>query len=430
MSGQSLHQLHVGSSMPKDWGGIERYIVYVTTEMVNRGHQVTVTAPKNSPLSKKLTAPQIPARLLHKYDPIILAKYLRILKAQQPDILITHFSPDYIMPAYAARLTQTRTCMTRHVTAHFKPSRTKLYEKLYDGYIAISRAVENHLIEDNIPKQKVHLAYNGSPPLIPTGTIPLDSPSVAVFGRLVWVKGQDVAIRALEHLPNVHLHLFGDGPFRGELQLLSQAIGVGDRTHFHGHINDVANAMQSADIILIPSIWREAFGFTAVEAPTTKLLSSSLPQTLNNPTPKRSPNSSNRFSIIHKKRKNLEGPLKPTMKPISLSNSWPTVSKTPTPKSRVFERYQRYPQTSWSEILQKKETLNTPENRPSSLWGSVIQLSYERERQSSRSSALACNRECNRGKKRDDRKRRVQVLYRSRKAICLRSDRCSHQENN
>jgi glycosyltransferase involved in cell wall biosynthesis len=266
MSGQSLHQLHVGSSMPKDWGGIERYIVYVTTEMVNRGHQVTVTAPKNSPLSKKLTAPQIPARLLHKYDPIILAKYLRILKAQQPDILITHFSPDYIMPAYAARLTQTRTCMTRHVTAHFKPSRTKLYEKLYDGYIAISRAVENHLIEDNIPKQKVHLAYNGSPPLIPTGTIPLDSPSVAVFGRLVWVKGQDVAIRALEYLPNVHLHLFGDGPFRGELQLLSQAIGVGDRTHFHGHINDVANAMQSTDIILIPSIWREAFGFTAVEA--------------------------------------------------------------------------------------------------------------------------------------------------------------------
>jgi len=252
--------------MPKDWGGIERYLVYVTTEMVNRGHQVTVTAPKNSPLSKKLTAPQIPARLLHKYDPFTLAKYLRLLKNHKPDLLITHFSPDYIMPAYAARLTNTRTCMTRHVTAHFKPSRTKLYEKLYDGYVAISMAVHDHLIEDHIPKKKVHLAYNGSPPLIPTGSIDLESPSVAVFGRLVWVKGQDVAIRSLEHLPNVHLHLYGDGPFRGELQLLSQAIGVGDRTHFHGHINEVANAMHSADIILIPSIWREAFGFTAVEA--------------------------------------------------------------------------------------------------------------------------------------------------------------------
>ncbi|MFM9873799.1 MAG: glycosyltransferase family 4 protein [Fimbriimonadaceae bacterium] len=266
MPGQILHQLHVGSSMPKDWGGIERYIVYVTTEMVNRGHQVTVTAPKNSPLSNRLTATQIPARLLHKYDPLILAKYLRILKTQKPDILITHFSPDYIMPAYAARLTQTRTCMTRHVTAHFKPSRTKLYEKLYDGYVAISRAVQDHLIEDGIPKGKVHLAYNGSPPLIPTGTVELQSPSIAVFGRLVWVKGQDIAIRTLEDLPGVHLHLFGDGPFRGELQLLSQALNVSDRTHFHGHINDVANAMQSADVVLIPSIWREAFGFTAVEA--------------------------------------------------------------------------------------------------------------------------------------------------------------------
>ncbi len=252
--------------MPKDWGGIERYIVYVTTEMVSRGHQVTVTAPRNSPLSKHLTAPQIPARLLHKYDPFILAKYLRILKSAQPELLITHFSPDYIMPAYAARMTKTRTCMTRHVTARFKSSRTKLYEKLYDGYVAISKAVEDHLIQDQIPKSKVHLAYNGSPALIPIGTTELQSPSVAVFGRLVWVKGQDVAIRSLEHLPDVHLHLFGDGPFRGELQLLSQALGVGNRSHFHGHINEVANAMNSADIILIPSIWREAFGFTAVEA--------------------------------------------------------------------------------------------------------------------------------------------------------------------
>lgn len=266
MPGQKLHQLHVGSSMPKDWGGIERYIVYVTSEMSNRGHHVTVTSPHNSPLSKRLTAPQISVRLFHKYDPIALAKYIRLLKSTRPDLLITHFSPDYIMPAYAAQLTNIRTCMTRHVTAHFKPARTKLYEKLYDGYIAISQAVQDHLIEDGIPKAKVHLAYNGSPPLIPTGSIEIQSPSVAVFGRLVWVKGQDVAIRTLEHLPNVHLHLFGDGPFRGELQLLSQALGVANRTHFHGHINDVANAMQSADIILIPSVWREAFGFTAVEA--------------------------------------------------------------------------------------------------------------------------------------------------------------------
>ena len=259
--------------MPKDWGGIERYLVYVTTEMALRGHPITVTAPKNSPLSQRLTAPQIPNRLYHKYDPLALAKYLRLLKANRPELLITHFSPDYIMPAYAARLAKTKTCMTRHVTVKFKGSRANLYEKLYDGYVAISQAVADHLIEDGITTNKIHLAHNGSPPLIPSQTLAesqtefgIKSPSIGVFGRLVWVKGQDTTIRALEHLPGVNLHLFGDGPFKGELQLLTQALGVADRTTFHGHIDNVANAMNACDIIVVPSLWREAFGFTAVEA--------------------------------------------------------------------------------------------------------------------------------------------------------------------
>lgn len=266
MSGNLIHQLHAGSSMPKDWGGIERYLVYLTTEMAARGHTITATAPSKSPLSQNLTVPQIPARLLHKYDPLTLATYLRILQSNQPELLVTHFSPDYIMPAYAARLTKTKTCMTRHVTAQFKPSRTKLYEKLYDGYVAISKAVQDHLIQDGVPSERVHLAYNGSPPLVPSSKLDLAEPSVGVFGRLVWVKGQDLAIRSLEHLPGAHLHLFGDGPFEGELKLLAKSLSVADRTHFHGHITNVADAMASVDVILIPSIWREAFGFTAVEA--------------------------------------------------------------------------------------------------------------------------------------------------------------------
>ncbi|MBS1711745.1 MAG: glycosyltransferase family 4 protein [Armatimonadetes bacterium] len=259
-------QLHAGSSMPKDWGGIERYVVYLTTAMAGRGHRVTVAAPKGSPLSKRLTVGQVPVRIWHKYDPLAFAAYLRTIRAKQPDLLVTHFSPDYIAPAWAAKTAGVKSVMTRHVTAQFKPSRVRLYEKLYDGYVAISQAVKSHLVQDGIPDRKVHVAYNGSPPLVPTGNLALAGPSIGVFGRLVWVKGQDVAIRALKDLPGTHLHLFGQGPFRGELELLAKSVGVADRTTFHGHIDDVADAMASVDVVCIPSVWREAFGYTATEA--------------------------------------------------------------------------------------------------------------------------------------------------------------------
>ncbi|ARU41024.1 hypothetical protein CCB80_07665 [Armatimonadetes bacterium Uphvl-Ar1] len=102
--------------------------------------------------------------------------------------------------------------------------------------------------------------------MVPSSKLDLAGPSIGVFGRLVWVKGQDLAIRSLEHIPGAHLHLFGEGPFEGELKLLAKSLSVADRTHFHGHITNVADAMASVDVVLIPSIWREAFGFTAVEA--------------------------------------------------------------------------------------------------------------------------------------------------------------------
>jgi glycosyltransferase involved in cell wall biosynthesis len=259
--------------MPKDFGGIERYLIFVTSSMAERGHPVHVTAPSKSPLSQRLTAPKTSIRLWHKYDPIAAAKTLRLCRARQFDLAVTHFSPDYIGPAWATKLAGIPTVMTRHVTVKFKPSRARLYQKLYTGFIAISGAVKDHLIQDGIPESQINLVYNGSPPLVPTlsraesqAHFSISSPAVGVFGRLVWVKGQSVAIEAIRDLPGVNLHLFGDGPQRPELELLTQSLNLTDRVHFHGHIDDVANAMNAVDVVVIPSIWREAFGYTVVEA--------------------------------------------------------------------------------------------------------------------------------------------------------------------
>lgn len=96
-------------------------------------------------------------------------------------------------------------------------------------------------------------------------------------GRLVKVKGHDVAIRAFASLvgrgdlPLARLVLVGDGLERQALEELATGLGLGDRVVFLGALSQarVAQAMADADFLLVPSLplggWQESFGRVAVE---------------------------------------------------------------------------------------------------------------------------------------------------------------------
>lgn len=260
--------------MHKDWGGIERYIAFLTSELARKGQAVSVTAPSGSPLAQHLEVPSHNIRLATKYDPIALASHIRLYKREKPEFIVTHFSPDYIVPALAARIAKVpKNLMTRHVAVKFKGKRAEHYNRLYDGFVSISQTVSDHLIADGIPAGKIQLALSGSPPLIPTlsqteSKQSLDSSlfHIGVFGRLHWVKGQDVAIRAVSNLPQVVLHIYGEGPHETDLRNLVAQLNLSNRVVFEGYKTDVANHMLAMDAVIVPSIWKEAFGLTVVEA--------------------------------------------------------------------------------------------------------------------------------------------------------------------
>jgi len=260
--------------MHKDWGGIERYIAFLTSELARRGIPVSATAPAGSPLAKHLEVKTHSIRLLTKYDPLALAAHIRLFRRDKPQFIVTHFSPDYIVPAMAARIARVpKVLMTRHVAVTFKGKRAEHYNRLYDGFVAISQTVVEHLIADGIPQSKIQLALSGSPPLLPTLS-KLDSRAgldpakfhVGVFGRLHWVKGQEIAIRSVAALPNVALHIYGEGTHEPELRRLVLELKLDGRVIFEGYKADVANHMLAMDAVMVPSIWKEAFGLTVVEA--------------------------------------------------------------------------------------------------------------------------------------------------------------------
>jgi glycosyltransferase involved in cell wall biosynthesis len=94
-------------------------------------------------------------------------------------------------------------------------------------------------------------------------------PLLLGVGRLIYYKGFEFAIRALEQVPEAKLLLIGDGPLRGELAALARRSGVADRVVFVGDVlNELVTPYYLAcDAYVMPSIARsEAFGIVQIEA--------------------------------------------------------------------------------------------------------------------------------------------------------------------
>jgi glycosyltransferase involved in cell wall biosynthesis len=110
------------------------------------------------------------------------------------------------------------------------------------------------------------LAGQTDPP--PTG----DGPRLLFFGRLEELKGVQVLLAALpavlvEH-PGARLVVCGSGPMEPELRRMAAALGLGPAVEFVGWLDcdGLAARLAAAQIVVVPSMWPEAFGLTCLEA--------------------------------------------------------------------------------------------------------------------------------------------------------------------
>jgi len=101
---------------------------------------------------------------------------------------------------------------------------------------------------------------------------------IVSVGRLVHRKGQDFLIEALpiiaEKIPNVHLLLVGEGPYRSELEKRANSLGVRERITFIGRVQyaELPEYICVGDIFAMPSRSRlaglevEGLGIVYLEA--------------------------------------------------------------------------------------------------------------------------------------------------------------------
>jgi glycosyltransferase involved in cell wall biosynthesis len=119
------------------------------------------------------------------------------------------------------------------------------------------------------------LPYGVSPSLAPSKEpsrrLDRDDLRILFVGRLVYYKGLDILLHAIASVADrpVQLTIVGEGPLRGELEGLAATLGVQDRVHIAGAVDDQAllEIYRSHDVFVMPSGSRaETFGMAMCEA--------------------------------------------------------------------------------------------------------------------------------------------------------------------
>ncbi len=257
-----MNVLQVASSL-YDWGGIERYVVYLTEGLRERGHAVEVVCPPGSPLDQKIADGKTLLALRRQFSFRSYLAYRQLFREKRFDVVHVHFSPDFVAPVLAAKKAKAgKVIATRHVALKWSPPKVRRYGALFDHIIPVSNAVEEKLAESGIPYSMMTVAKAGVPALAPEYS-PKETNQFTVgsFGRLVKEKGIDVLLKAFANLEDAKLLVYGDGPERQALEA-----AAGPNVEFKGFVPNVADAMNACDVVAVPSVWDEAFPYSILEA--------------------------------------------------------------------------------------------------------------------------------------------------------------------
>jgi glycosyltransferase involved in cell wall biosynthesis len=144
--------------------------------------------------------------------------------------------------------------------------------------VGVSRQVIEGPLVDGVAPVRARVIYNGidfgrlgdtTVNLRGNLGIPSEAFVIATTGSLIKRKGHDILIRAFAALPTgailPHLIIPSGGPEREPLHELASVLGVADRVHFLGYVEDVVQVYKAADVFALASRG-DAFGLALAEA--------------------------------------------------------------------------------------------------------------------------------------------------------------------
>ncbi len=147
----------------------------------------------------------------------------------------------------------------------------RVYEKARK-VIGVSGKVQRLLVEGAGSAVSAEAVYNGTDAdFFAPGITQSGPPTILVVGTLLAGKGQELVLKAVARLndlhPDLRCQIIGEGADRTRFAALAQQLGIGDRVHFMGRRSraEVADAMRSCTVFVLPSRY-EGLGCVYLEA--------------------------------------------------------------------------------------------------------------------------------------------------------------------
>ncbi len=194
----------------------------------------------------------------------------RIIEALLPDVVHTHGHRPDVLDSGLARRRGIPTVTTIHGSS-YQSWQTALYEwmqfrmlRRFDVVVPVSRPLARALRSSGVPANRLEVvpnAWDGRVESVPRDEarrilgLPEDAWVAGWVGRLIPVKGADVFLHAVASIRDVPLHasIIGDGPRRRSLEALARTLGIEDRVHFHGSMEDAARLFRAFDVWVLSS---------------------------------------------------------------------------------------------------------------------------------------------------------------------------------
>jgi glycosyltransferase involved in cell wall biosynthesis len=273
----TLRIVHAASG--REWRGGERQVWLLARELHRAGdvEQVVVTA-SGGELARRLRAEGIrvrESRWTAGLDPRAL--FALAAEARRPGSLLhAHDAHAVALAGMAAAVARRPYVATRRVDF---PLRRPGFWARADRVIAISRAVADVLRADGIAPQRVVVIHSGVSVdelrrTTPLGIrarlgLPADARIAANVAALVGHKDHATLLRTAallaDRFPALHWVIAGDGPEREPLGRLRRALGLDDRVHLLGHIEEPAGLIAAADVFVMSSR-EEGLGTSVLDA--------------------------------------------------------------------------------------------------------------------------------------------------------------------
>lgn len=229
-----------------------------------------------------------------RFDLRVIPALRQIVERRAPDIVLTHHVKSHFLMR-RSRLWQ----RFPWVAFHHGYTRTLLRERVYNRMDRLSLPTAHRVVtvcwafardlmmRAGVPLEQISVLHNSiraeprasaeeARALRTQLGIGDDERMLLAIGRLSSEKAHIDLIHAFRHLLdadaeiNARLVVVGDGPERGRLEGAARSLGLSERVHFTGQLNDVRAFYAAADVLVLPS-HSEGSPYVLLEAMAARL---------------------------------------------------------------------------------------------------------------------------------------------------------------